>query len=263
MVAGDELGLVDWQAPWLGAWRATGQRVAQSVQDGLPLFEALNCEGGALVRFVPQRLLPPGTAYESYIHETGNCPTREGLHDFFNGLCWLHFPKTKRKLNRLQAQQIEVQGINATRGAVRDALTLFDENAAFLQAPPPLWEALLAQDWRRLFVELRGLWQEARLVVFGHAALEKLVSPRKAITVHVYRAQFAAAQEIAALDAAVAADLSAAKLATKPFVPLPVLGVPLWWPQNGDFSFYDDASVFRARRPAPSTTRPVLQPGAA
>ena len=31
-----------------------------------------------------------------------------------------------------------------------------------------------------------------------------------------------------------AADLSAGKLAAKPFVPLPVLGVPGWWPENED-----------------------------
>jgi hypothetical protein len=53
---------------------------------------------------------------------------------------------------------------------------------------------------------------------------------------------------IAELDAWVAADLSADKLAAKPFVPLPVLGVPLWWPENENFSFYDDSFVFRPRR---------------
>ncbi|HSV53594.1 MAG TPA: DUF3025 domain-containing protein [Burkholderiaceae bacterium] len=258
MAAGGELGAIDWQAPWLKPWRATGERVAQGVQDGLPLFEALNREAGsagaqgssARMRFVAQRALPLGAPYESYIFETGHCPTREGLHDFFNGLCWLQFPQTKQRLNQLQARQIGAQGIGATRGAVRDALTLFDENAALLQAPPALWEALQARDWQRLFVGLRGLWEESRLVVFGHAALEKLAAPRKAITVHVYRAQFET-DSLCELDAAVAANLSAAKLAGKPFAPLPVLGVPGWWAQNQDFSFYDDASVFRPRRAPP------------
>jgi len=53
-------------------------------------------------------------------------------------------------------------------------LTVFDENAAFLQAPDALWDALAAKDWQRLFVDLRPLWREAHLLLFGHALLEKL-----------------------------------------------------------------------------------------
>ena len=34
----------------------------------------------------------------------------------------------------------------------------------------------------------------------------------------------------------------------KPFSPLPVLGVPGWWPDNAKLGFYDDAEVFRPRR---------------
>ena len=52
---------------------------------------------------------------------------------------------------------------------------MFDENAALLLARPLLWEALMARDWQRLFVNLRPLWLQARLVLFGHALLEKLV----------------------------------------------------------------------------------------
>jgi hypothetical protein len=48
-----------------------------------------------------------------------------------------------------------------------------------LDAPPALWEALVARDWHALFVTRRALWSEARLLVFGHALLEKLVTPRK------------------------------------------------------------------------------------
>lgn len=45
----------------------------------------------------------------------------------------------------------------------------FDENAALLQAPDELWEALIERDWRRLCVGLRPLWARERLVLFGHA----------------------------------------------------------------------------------------------
>ena len=198
------------------------------------------------MRFVAQSCLADGQAYEQFIFETGSVPTRDNLHDFFNGLCWLTFPQTKKKLNQLQAQQLAVDGVQQVRGPVRDALTLFDENAAFLCAPQPLWDALLARDWRRLFVDLRPLWAEAQLVLFGHALLEKLVQPRKPITAHVYQAQ-PAMDSIADLDGWVAADLRAEKLAGKPFAPLPVLGVPGWWPDNENPCFYEDIRVFRPR----------------
>ena len=58
----------------------------------------------------------------------------------------------------------------------------------------------------------------------------------------------AAAQHSQSLDAWLAQDLTAAKLAAKPFVPLPVLGVPGWWPDNEDPAFYADAGVFRPVR---------------
>jgi hypothetical protein len=238
---------VDWSRPWLSPWREPGERVAQAIAAGSMYHEALNSEPTAPRRFVPQSHLPEGQAYEQFIFESGTVPTRDNLHDFFNGLCWLRFPLTKAKLNQLQAAEIATAGVAPLRGPVRDALTVFDENAAFLSAPQPLWDALEDRDWQRLFVGLRPLWQQARLVLFGHALLEKLVYPRKPITAHIYRAQ-PAMNSIANLDAWVAADLSADKLAAKPFLPLPVLGVPGWWPENENFSFYDDSFVFRPRR---------------
>ena len=245
---------IDWQRPWLAPWRASGQRVIQTVAGGAPLPDALNREPDVAVKFVPQSDLPPGMGYEHYLFQSNQCPTRDNLHDFFNGLCWLRFPQTKQKINRLHAAELAgaQTAFNAgvslpPRGPVRDALTVFDENAAFFLAPQLLWDALDARNWQRLFVDLRPLWAEAQLVLFGHALLEKLVCPRKPITAHVYRAQ-PAIDSIAELDAWIAGDLSAAKLASKPFTPLPVLGVPGWWPGNEDVSFYDDATVFRPRR---------------
>ncbi|MGH8822486.1 MAG: DUF3025 domain-containing protein [Rhodoferax sp.] len=238
---------VDWNRPWLEPWREPGLRVAQAVADGLQLHEALNREQAAPGRFVPQSELPPGESYERYIFNTGRCPTREGLHDFFNGVCWILFPQTKKRLNELQAAEIDSGGVKGVRGPVRDALTVFDENAALLQAPAALWQALLDRDWYRLFVSLRPLWVQARLVLFGHALLEKLVYPRKEITAHVYITQDAT-NSIANLDAWVADSLKIGMLAGKPFVPLPVLGVPGWWSPNERSDFYDDLAVFRPPR---------------
>ncbi len=238
---------IEWNEPWLHGWREPGLRVAQRFAAGMPLDQALNAEPGAPVRFVPQSELPGDAAYEQYIFRSGKCPTRDNLHDFFNGVCWLRFPNTKKKLNQLQAAEIEAAGVRPVRGPVRDALTVFDENAAFLMAPQALWEALIEKDWQKLFIELRPLWSQAQLHLFGHALLEKLVQPRKPITAHVYRAEIAT-DSIADLDVRLAADLTVEKLAGKPFAPLPVLGVPGWWPENANFSFYDDSVVFRPRR---------------
>lgn len=242
------LELITWQAAWLESYRAVGEPLAQQVNAGHSCCEVLN-DAGAPVRFVPQGELPAGVAYERFIFETRQVPTRDGLHDFFNGLIWLHFPQTKRRLNQLQAAQIAADGVQPVRGPVRDAITVFDENAALLQAPDALWEALTARDWPGLFVELRPLWAQARLVLFGHALLEKLVQPRKGITAHVYRVPQSVAP--AGLDAWLAQDLDAHRLASKPFTPMPVLGVPGWWPPNEAPQFYADAQVFRPLRRDP------------
>jgi hypothetical protein len=227
----------------MAASLAQGRGAAAVLSDAAP---GIALPAGPL-RFVQADAAPAGEAYEAFIFRTAQVPTRDNLHDFFNGLIWLHFPRAKRRLNALQAAEIARAGIGATRGPLRDALTLFDENGAVLDAPPALWQALLARDWQRLFVSERALWHEARLLVFGHALLEKLAAPRKALTAHVLWAPHAG-RAIAIDDAAIAAALEPSHLAGKPFAPLPVLGVPGWWPANEAPGFYDDAAVFRPPR---------------
>ncbi len=249
------LAQVDWSAPWLAEWVEPGQALSEAVLAGAGLPGVLNAAGLAPVRFISQAELPEGVAYESHIYATGGVPTREGLHDFFNALCWMRFPRTKRLLNRWQAQAIEAAGgVQSTRGPLRDALTLFDENVALLQAPEPLWQALLARDWRTLFVGLRPLWAQSRLVLFGHALTEKLVTPYKSITAHVLCLPVpmglpsADDTPLHPWDAWLAGALSPEMLATKPYTPMPVLGTPGWWPDNEEPAFYDDATVFRPPR---------------
>lgn len=246
---------VDWARPWLAHCRAIGTAVEQHVQHHTVAAALQAATTSPPVRFVSHDALTEGEAYEAHIFRTGEVPTRDNLHDFFNGLAWLHVPRAKRRLNELQAAEIEQRGIGASRGPLRDALTLFDENGAVLDAPPPLWDALRARDWHRLFVTERPRWAEARLLLFGHALLEKLTAPRKGLTAHVLFAP-GACQSIYPRDECIAEALSAAHLATKPFVPLPVLGVPGWWPENANPCFYDDPDVFRPRRPATPDTAP-------
>jgi len=237
---------VDLTGPWLAHLQPALGRVAAAWEGGATVAEALNAQrpgGGKSIhlaagplRFVPQAGLPEGEAYEAFIHRMARVPTRDNAHDFFNGLVWLAQPALKRRLNALQAAQIARDGIGARRGPMRDALTVFDENGALLDAPPPLWQALRQRDWQALFVTHRALWAQARLTVVGHALLEQLATaPRKGLTAHV-------------LDATDPLALDGAAWATKPFCPLPVLGVPGWWTANTARGFYDDAAVFRVPR---------------
>lgn len=245
---------IDWDAPWLVDWRAVGEPIARQVVASVAQPEALNAAGRAPVRFVPQADLPEGQAYEDFIFATGQVPTREGLHDFFNALCWMQFPLAKKRLNQLQAREIARAGVGQVRGPVRDAGTVFDENALLIQPSDALWAALTEHRWIDAFVGLRSEWAHTRLWTFGHAALEKAVQPYKSITVHLWRVPHGVAQ--ADLDAWLAQDLTPEKLARKPFSPLPLLGVPGWWPANEDPAFYADASVFRPRR----SHRPAEKP---
>ncbi len=206
------------------------------------------------LRFVEQRELPPGEAYEAFIARTACVPTRANLHDFFNGLAWMAHPALKRRLNELQAAQIANAASGAPRGAERDALTLFDENAALLQAPPLLLDALRQRDWHALFVTHRAAWVEARIALFGHALIEKLVQPRAAITAHVWVVPHGHKEPTAWL----ADSLTPQQLAGKPFLPLPVLGVPGWWAANESPAFYRDDTVFRSPQKQTAARRPLL-----
>ncbi len=245
-------GLTDAGSPWLAPYREVALRIASCCVVDAPLADTLNAAlalqpevhlAAGPLRFVPQQELPDGEAYEAFIARTGSVPTRDNLHDLFNGLAWLQFPQLKRRLNELQAQQLHRAGVSSTRGAVRDALTLFDENAALWQAPAVLVDALRQRDWRALFITHRPGWQDARLTLFGHALMEKLTRPRKAITAHVW-----VLPEGVDAQAHLVELLTPALLASKPHLPLPVLGVPGWWAANELPTFYDDAAVFRAVR---------------
>lgn len=231
-----EAGLiVDWNQPWFQPWRHVGEPVLAAWRDrpSAGLAAALNGFGQTCIKFVEASEKEEGESYETFIFRTRTCPTRDNAHDFFNGLAWLAYPHEKTRLNAIQASEIERDGIGARRGPVRDAITILDENGVFLDAPAPLWEALLAREWRRVFIDLRPLWRQARVTVFGHAMLEKLLAPRKDLTSHVWRG---------------AREFRADVLASKPFTPLPLLGIPGWCAENENFSFYDDSLVFRAAR---------------
>lgn len=256
---------IDWSRPWYASIHAAAQNILgapdwRAALNAQAVVQGLRNQRGLQLTFVPQQSLPAATAYEAFIGATGCVPTRENLHDFFNAMVWLSFPRIKRALNALQAAQIAVAGIGKSRGPARDAATLFDENAALLvvrDAPSgrALVEALRSHRWRAAFIGQRASFgSEAQVWLFGHALMEKLVSPYKAITAHTWVVlappEFFALDPVrgrAWIDAAVAQKLERDALHTADFTPLPVLGVPDWWPGQ-DAAFYADASVFRPQR---------------
>lgn len=199
--------------------------------------------------FVPQEDLAEGQAYESFIFESHAIPTRDGPHDYFNALCWFLFTQSKIQLNLVQATQIQQDGIYNKRGPVRDAITIIDENGFLLACSDKLWEALTQKNWQRAFIELREHWQDSQTVIFGHALIEKLLNPYKGICAHVLRIpQQDGAFDLKAVDHWLSNQLTAETLATKPYIPVPIFGIPGWHDEQNQDGFYDDTDVFRPSR---------------
>jgi hypothetical protein len=259
------LETIDWSRPWFESVRGAASHLSADTHFRDTFCQQASALGlrnhlGLPMSFVPQEDLPEGTAYEQHIGATGCVPTRDNLHDFFNGLVWLTFPRIKVQLNALQAAQIALDGVGKSRGPARDGATIFDENAALLVVRDDaegqaLIEALQGHRWHEAFVGRRAQWGvDAQVWLFGHALMEKLVAPRKAITAHT-RVVLASEDFFALdhdgrrawLDAKVAQQLADEGLSTAGFTPMQALGVPGWWPDQDD-AFYADATVFRPKR---------------
>ena len=108
----------------------------------------------------------------------------DSLHDLFNALAWLAFPRTKARINAMHAAEIPREG--GKRGRLRDLLTILDEGGAMVCAPPPL--AALVRDfrWKELFWERREeTLRSMKVHVLGHAILEQALEPRPGITCKV------------------------------------------------------------------------------
>lgn len=269
-----EIAEIDWQRACYASVRQAALAVATHKLAALSesaMRAALNAQARVQdlrncqhlpLHFVAQEALPAACAYESFIYEHAAVPTRENLHDFFNALVWLSFPRIKQELNRLQAAQIRSHGVGQQRGALRDAATLFDENAALLLVPDQeqghAWVAALrSHQWPTVFAP-EQFGSAVQISLFGHALMEKLVRPYKAITAHAYVVYVPAAevaevfhaplpQRQAWLDCQVAAQLQAANPVPADFCPLPVAGIPQWWTRQ-DAAFYADVAVFRPAR---------------
>jgi len=221
--------------PWLGSGRT---------------LEALNCaadsarlrtESGHRVRFMPPR--PKTPSYEIEIFETGRIPTRpESLHDWFNALAWLAFPRTKARINAMHAAEIPRE--QGKRGRLRDLLTIFDEGGALIVCDDAELNSLVLQGrWKALFWDQRArARQSMRILVLGHAVLEQALEPRPGITC---KALLVSADEDA--DAHAARWLATLRPGASPkdLAPLPIFGYPGWAEEGERAAFYDDGRWFR------------------
>lgn len=202
----------------------------------------LRSESGKPIRFVPPSASDP--YYEIHLYETGRVQTRPGnLHDLFNALAWLSFPKTKARINAMHAAEIPKEG--GRRGRLRDMLTIFDEGGAIVACRDAGIAELVRQArWRELFVERH---RDFRIAVLGHAVLEQALQlsgpPRLGLTCKVVFADPACE-----LDAQAAHWLATRAGTPRDLPPLPVLGYPGWYPGSGQPRFYDDERHFRPLR---------------
>ena len=241
---------VDWSAPWLAPFAGLGHTVAASGDWRRSLNHAAAAANICNFNDQPITFCEPDVArdepYEAGISRTGRVPTRTNLHDFFNALMFLHFPRAKAQLNRLQSTAIERDGVRAVRGSVRDAATLIDENAVLIVTNrADVVESLRGHNWAILFQSKRAAWtKEIKVVAFGHALLEKLMSPYKAITAHALHIALPPGSPLRDVDRCMATVLDQ-QLSPSHLMPLPVLGIPGWWTQNENPDFYSDRAVFR------------------
>ena len=228
---GDPLGhpIFDAVRPWLGIERSLDalNRAARDIVT----------ESGHPIRFVPPG--PKRAAYELQVHQTGRVETRpENLHDWFNALCWLAFPRTKARINAMHAAAIPHE--KGQRGRLRDMLTIFDEGGALVVCADDELNRLVRDfRWKELFWMHRARVKEAmRFVVLGHAVLEQALKPWPGITC---KAIFTLPGTD--LDAHAAAWLPQGTTPAD-LAPLPVFGYP-GWADNERAAFYDDERYFR------------------
>ncbi|QNM96114.1 DUF3025 domain-containing protein [Chitinimonas koreensis] len=249
-------------SPWFAVlrplWPRLGWQRFPAEADWATLDPALrpHTDGGRPVHFVAADGLP-GEGYEARIGRCGEVATRPGnWHDAFNALCWLAWPRSKAALNALHLRELAAQA-GPQRSRVRDCATLFDESGLVLAycGDSPL-AALRGHDWDELFLARRGDWgRRLAPLAFGHALLEKGLAPfvgivARTMLVEVEPGWFDAApgERLDRLDRAVAAAIADGLLAAPGALsPLPVLGIPGWWPRQ-DAAFYADRQHFRPRR---------------
>lgn len=231
--------------PFFNAVR--GELAALGDDIGLEALNAMADARGLRVRFVSPHENLSGMGYEISIDATGEVPTRDNPHDFFNALQWLAFPRMKAAINAGHLRHLEAAG--QPRSPARNVLTMIDESGVLVASEDASLLQLLREfRWQELFVNRR---QEVvammRFALVGHGLMEKSLAPfigltGKAILLNV--------PDSTSLDAAASAwiDDEANLSSSRNLAPLPLLGIPGWDARNEEASFYGNTDYFRPGR---------------
>lgn len=219
--------------------------------------------------FTSQDDLPNGTSYEQFIFHQHKIPTRNNLHDWFGACIWSYFPKTKALLNHKHCQNFTQ---NNQRNRLRDTITVFDENGAILVVSDEMIGEAIADslakfDWQHCLVDNRFYWHnpinpkandKAQIMIFGHALLEQLITPRKALCSHTVIINVPSTffglslkDKYAFIDECLCWQMDKFLqdgVTPQMLNPLPILGVPYFWKENQNPDFYQDSFVFRKGR---------------
>jgi Protein of unknown function (DUF3025) len=224
--------------PWLGGGDGIGRLNALAEAAGI------RTESGRPVRFAPPAAQDP--YYEVSVYETGRVATRpDSLHDWFNALAWLAFPRTKARINAMHAAAIPAE--RGRRGRLRDLLTLFDEGGAIVACADARLNGLVrAHEWKALFWENRpAVRASMRFWVLGHAVLEKALDPWPGITC---KAIFVPPRGDPDLHAAAWLRSLPPDATPRELAALPIFGYPGWLPESERPEFYEDGRFFRGAR---------------
>ncbi len=252
---------ISMEAPY---WAGVSELLKSFSSGGFPPVEALNHlltervtnQRDMPIRFVSSEETPAGS-YEEHIYNSGEVSTRvNNWHDLFNALMWMRFPRIKSAMNAAHHAVIEKSN-RVGRGKQRDALTLFDECGVVVVADKHQnLEALAKRQWSAVFTGGTTDWDRRyRVLVCGHAMLEKFLSPYKSMTANVLLVQvsesdFALSNEKLSvyLDTLLARKLRSGGLlqSSADLSPLPLMGIPGWWLQDHELELlHRDKSVFR------------------
>ncbi len=184
------------------------------------------------------------------------------LHDALNAVVWRTFPTAKRAISARHVALGHDPSSPNGRPRGRDVLTLFDEAGLLLVSPEAkaLAAANARHDWHALFVAGRARWHATiRPIVFGHGALEQMAKSfarhdapvvQRDLTLKALWLDADPAMTLAGIDAALADAIHAGAVldAGERRLPLPVIGIPGWFPDSADVALYDDRAVFRPAR---------------
>lgn len=197
--------------------------------------------------------------YEQYIASQRCIPTRgDNWHDVFNAWMWMRFPASKSQLNQLHVNApAQTQTTGNQRSRPRDFATLLDESGVIIACSHETLKAAHQEHhWQELFVEQRSAWgQSIRAYIIGHGLYEQCLTPYIGLTAKAIYLDVAAGffkqtleQQYQSLDQQLQQRLSRGPWLPRSLLPLPLLGVPTWWPNNEATAFYSNTDYFRPKR---------------